>query len=462
MTTNQDTSYRAVRYLYYSSFVWLLLGMTFGLILAIKYVWPDFLVVGPLQKYLQYGRIRPVHTKMVLYGWLSTAQVAGLFYVIPKLTRTPLQHPRLALIAGHLWNVFNGVGVITLMLGYTTAIEYAEYLWPIDIVLFALFAGVMFICFRTIANRKEKQLYVSLWYFMGSLIWFPLLYLVGNLPNGVISGIPQALAAWFFGHNIVGLWFTTVGVGFLYYLLPKLTKNPLYSHKLSLIGFWTIATFYVWNGPHHLQNGPIPNWIMKAGTIPSILLIIPVWTVLANVFGTMKGKWQLVSDSVPLKFMLTGSLFYLITCLQGPFQSLMGPSAVIKFTNWIVGHAHMPLFGGFTFINFALIYYGVRDWAGREVYSKKLQETHFWFSVIGFLLFAFSTWTQGVMQGFGWADGKQYGIQFVELMTALRPFSMVRGVGGILMFLGQVVFVYNIFRSVRDGKPVEKESQKTA
>lgn len=462
MTTNQDASYKAVRYLYYSALVWLLLGMLVGLTLAIKYVWPDFLVVGALQKYLSYGRIRPIHTKCVLYGWLSTAQVAGLFYVIPKLTRSPLQHPRLAMIVGHLWNIFIGVGVITLSLGYTSAIEYAEFLWPIDIVLAVLFVSVVFICYRTIVNRKEKQLYVSLWYFMGSLLWFPFLYIIGNIPNGWIGGIPQALAAWFFGHNVVGLWFTTVGVGFLYYLLPKITKNPLYSHKLSLIGFWTIATFYVWNGPHHLQNGPIPAWVMKAGTIPSILLIIPVWTVLANVFGTMKGKWQVVSESIPLKFMITGSIFYLITCLQGPFQSLMGPSAVLKFTNWIVGHAHMPLFAAFSFISFALIYYSFPDWAGREIYSRKLMDAHFWFSIIGFLMFAFSTWTQGVLQGLGWAEGKQYGIQFVELMTALRPFAIVRTVGGILMFTGTLVFVYNIYRSAKDGKIVVSTNQKTA
>ncbi len=460
--TNQELSYRAVRYLYYSAIVWLLFGMTIGLILATKYVWPDFLVIGQLQKYLSYGRIRPAHTNSVLLGWLSLANTAGIFYVIPRLTRAPLAHPRLALIVGYLWNIFNGIGVITLALGFTSAIEYAEYLWPLDIVFAALFGCIIFICFRTIANRTERQLYVSLWYIMGSLLWFPLLFIVGNIPNGWIGGIPQALAAWFYGHNIVGLWFTTIGVAFIYYLLPKLTKNPLYSHKLSLIGFWTIATFYVWNGPHHLQNGPVPAWIMKAGIIPSVLLIIPVWTVLANVFGTMKGKWHLFSQNIPLKFVITGSIFYLITCLQGPFQSLMGPSSILKFTNWVVGHAHMPLFAGFSFVSFALIYYSFPDWSGREIYSKKLMDAHFWFSVIGFLMFAFTTWTQGVLQGFAWAEGKQYGLQFVEVMTALRPFSIVREVGGLLMFLGQVVFAYNIYRSAKHGVPVEQAGQKTA
>ncbi|WP_139491564.1 cbb3-type cytochrome c oxidase subunit I [Brevibacillus dissolubilis] len=462
MVTNEQLSYRAIRYIYYSAIVWLLVGMTVGLILSIKYVWPDFLVIGPLQKYLQYGRIRPVHTNSVILGWLTMAYVAGLFYVIPKLTRAPLAHPRLALIVGYLWNIFNGLGGLTLIGGYTTAIEYAEYLWPIDLVFFGLFACVMFICFRTISNRREKQLYVSLWYFMGSLIWFPLLFIIGNIPNGMIGGIPQALAAWFYGHNVIGLWITTVGVGFTYYLLPKLSKNPLYSHKLSLIGFWTIATFYVWNGPHHLQNGPVPSWLMKAGVIPSVLLIIPVWSVLANVFGTMKGKWQLVSHDVSLKFLITGMIFYLITCVQGPFQSLMGPSSVLKFTNWVVGHAHMPLFGAFSSVVFALIYHGFKDFAGREIYSKKLMDMHYWFSVIGFLVFAFSTWTQGVLQGFAWAEGKQYGIQFVEVMQALRPFSIFRSAGGFLMFAGQVVFAYNIYRSAKDGIPVEKKDQQTA
>ncbi|MCF6092602.1 cbb3-type cytochrome c oxidase subunit I [Microaerobacter geothermalis] len=448
---------RAVKYFYYSSFIWLLIGMLVGLIVAIKYIAPDFLVWGPLGKFLSYGRIRPIHTNGVLFGWLSMAYVGGIFYVLPSLTRTPLSNPRLAVATGVLWNIFMVLAVVVLLLGYTTSIEYAELPLFMDVYVVILVALVIFISFRTIVNRNEKKLYVSIWYIMGSLLWLPLLYIVGNLPYRWIGGVPQANMAWFYGHNVIGLWFTTVGVGFIYFLLPKLTKNPLYSHKLSLIGFWTIATFYVWNGPHHLQNGPIPLWLMKAGVIPSVLLIIPVWTVLANVFGTMKGKWHVVADSIPLKFMIVGAIFYLITCLQGPFQSLMGPSAILKFTNWVIGHAHMPLFGAFSFVVFALMYYSLPKMTGKQIYSTSLMNWHFWLSTVGFLLFAFSMWVAGVLQGFAWAEGKQYGMQFVEVILALRPFSMIRAIGGGMMFIGQFIFVYNAIRSVRDGKPIPQQ-----
>ncbi|MED0677464.1 cbb3-type cytochrome c oxidase subunit I [Aneurinibacillus thermoaerophilus] len=461
------TSYenKAVRFFFYSSLAWLIVGMIIGLILAIKYVWPDFLVWGAfLQKYLSYGRIRPVHTHILIFGWLSMAYVAGLLYVIPQLTRKSLEHPRFVRSLGVIWNVYMILAIITLSMGYTTTIEYAETVWPLDLLLIVLVAGITYACFKTIAKRNEKQLYVSLWYFMGSLIWLPFLYIIGNIVTYFISGVPQALAGWFYGHNIIGLWLTTVGVGFIYYLLPLLSKNPLYSHKLSLIGFWTIATFYVWNGPHHLQNGPIPAWLMKAGVVPSVLLIIPVWTVLANVFGTMKGKWHVISENVPLKFVVTGAIFYLITCLQGPFQSLMQPSAILKFTNWIIGHAHMPLFAAFSFVLFALFYYALPTLTGRKIYSQALMNWHFWLSVIGFLIFAFTTWTAGVMQGFAWAEGKQYGVPFLEVVISLQPFSIARAIGGTLMFTGQLIFIYNVRRSLKDGQllSLEEKSSSTA
>ena len=259
---------------------------------------------------------------------------------------------------------------------------------------------------------------------------------------------------WFYGHNVLGLWFTTVGIGTMYYLLPKLTGKPIYSHKLSLIGFWTIGTFYVWNGPHHLVNSPIPLWLMKAGIIPSILLIIPVWTVLANVIGTMKGKWHLVQDDVRLKFLITAMIFYLMACLQGPFQALMSVSAVIKYTHWVPGHAHMAPFGAFSFIGFIMIYYAVPRMSGKDIYSKSAQNWHYYLSVLGFLVFAFSMWIAGVMQGFAWMDG----ISFMETVNMTRPFVAVRAVGGTLMIVAQFFFAWNIIMTLKAGKQFKADT----
>ncbi len=459
--TSSDT-YRPTKIFFYSSLVWLVIGMIYGLILAFKFIWPNFLVWGPLQVILQFGRIRPVHTNMLLFGWLTMANIGALFYVIPKLCRNQLSFPKMATFLGYFWNFIIVVGSIALTMGYTTVTEYGE--WPlwIDILVVIGVAMLALICFSTIANRNEKQLYVSLWYFMGSLIWLPGLYIIGNLPYKLLSGVPQFLIFWFYGHNVIGLWFTTVGVGLIYYLLPYLTKNPLYSHRLSLIGFWTIATFYVWNGPHHLQNGPIPLWLMKAGIIPSVLLIIPVWAVLANVFGTMKGKWHAVAHNTPLKFLVTGAIFYLITCLQGPFQSLQGPSSIVKFTDWVPGHAHLPVFGAFSYVAFSVMYYVLPKIVYHNIYSNRLMETHFWLSTIGLLLFTFSTWTAGVFEGFAWIEGAQYGLQFVEMLTAMQPFFWIRTVGGTLMFVAQIFFIINLYKTFQLGKKSQNTNESSA
>ncbi|WP_026690594.1 cbb3-type cytochrome c oxidase subunit I [Alteribacter aurantiacus] len=454
--------FRPAKIYFYSSLFWLGAGLTYGLILSLKFIWPNFLAYGPLQIILQYGRIRPIHTNIVLFGWLTMANVGALFYIIPKLCRNRLSFPRLAYGSAFIWNAVVFAGTVVLTLGYTTTTEYAE--WPlwIDIIVVLMFGAIAFICFATIANRNEKQLYVSLWYFMGSLIWLIGLYIIGNLPYKMLSGVPQFLIFWFYGHNVIGLWFTTVGVGILYYLLPLLTKNPLYSHKLSLIGFWTIATFYVWNGPHHLQNGPIPLWLMKAGVIPSVMLIIPVWSVLANVFGTLKGKWHAVPHNVPLMFVVVGSIFYLITCLQGPFHSLQGPSSVIKFSDWVPGHAHLPLFGAFSFIAFAMMYYAIPKIIDHDIHSKKLMGAHFWFSVVGMFLFAFSTWTAGVLEGLAWIEGAQYGMQFVEMLVGMRPLFIIRAIAGALMLVGQMIFVVNLAVTIGKARNAQKGQENSA
>ncbi|SER90765.1 cbb3-type cytochrome c oxidase subunit I [Salipaludibacillus aurantiacus] len=446
-STKKDPYLPSKIYLY-SSLFWLALGMIYGLILSLKFLWPNFLAFGPFQVFFQYGRIRPVHTNLVLFGWLTMANIGALFYVIPKLCRNQLSFEKIAAGTGIVWNIIVLAGTVALTMGFTTTTEYAE--WPlwIDVLVILGMAAVALVCFATIATRKEKQLYVSLWYFMGSLIWLIGLYIIGNLPYKLLSGVPQFLIFWFYGHNVIGLWFTTVGVGLIYYLLPYLTRNPLYSHKLSLIGFWTIATFYVWNGPHHLQNGPIPLWLMKAGVIPSVLLIIPVWSVLANVFGTLKGKWHALSRNTPLKFLIVGAVFYLVTCLQGPFHSLQGPSSVIKFTDWVPGHAHLPLFGAFSFVAFSFMYVFLPKMLKTKLYSNKLMEWHFYLAVTGMFLFAFSTWSAGVLEGFAWIEGAQYGMQFVEMLISMRPFFAIRAVAGVAMLISSFVFIYNLAMTI--------------
>lgn len=432
----------AAKYWLISSIVWILFGMTLGLLTATKQINPDILN----NRWTTYGHIRSAHVMLVIYAWLSMAYIGSMFYMIPKLAKTELYSEKLGNMSAMLYNIILLEGFFALIFGQTSVIEYGEFPIWVDIQILAAIILVAYNLFKTVGQRKEKMLYVSLWYFLGSLLWLPLTWIVGNFPPSLIpNGVQQGLMGWFLGHNAIGLWMTTVGVGQIYFLLPILTKKPLYSHQLSMIGFWTIATFYVWNGPHHLMNGPIPSWISKAGIIPSLLLIIPVWSVLANFFGTMKGAWHKTRDDVTLRFVVGGSIFYLMACIQGPLQALPSVSSVIKFTHWTVGHAHMGPFGAFSFTSFAAIYFIINRITGKAIWSKKLQEAHFWLSTVGFLIFSFSLWSAGVIQGFAWIEG----IPFLETVLMVEPYIIARAIGGSMMFLGQIFFSYNIYKTFK-------------
>lgn len=430
---------------------WIIIGMSMGLLTATKQIWPELLN----NRWFTYGHVRSAHVMLVIYAWLSMAYVGSMFYMIPKLAKTKVYSEKMGNFALVFYNIVILEGFFALLLGQTEVIEYGEFPLWVDVQLLVAIGLVAYNLFKTVGRRKEKMLYVSLWYFLGSLLWLPLTWIVGNFPaQWIPSGVQQGLMGWFLGHNAIGLWMTTVGVGQIYYLLPKLTGRPLYSHQLSMIGFWAIATFYVWNGPHHLMNGPIPGWISKAGVIPSIVLLIPVWAVLANFWGTMKGSWSQTRTSVPLRFTVAGTIFYLFACLQGPLQALPSVSSVIKFTHWTVGHAHMGPFGAFSFTSFAAIYYILPKIVGREMFSKRAMEAHFWFSTVGFLVFAFSLWIAGVVQGFAWIDG----IPFLQTVLMMEPYVQGRAIGGTMMYVAQFFLAWNMYKTIKLAK-LEKKQQ---
>lgn len=440
-----DEKWSSSKNWFISAVIWIIIGMSLGLLTATKQINPDLLN----NRWTTYGHIRSAHVMLVIYAWLSMAYVGSMFYMIPKLLKTKVFSEKMGNLTCILYNIVIIEGFFALLAGQTSVIEYGEFPLWVDVQILAVIILVAYNLFKTVGQRKEKMLYVSLWYFLGSLLWLPLTWIVGNFPPSLIpSGVQQGLMGWFLGHNAIGLWMTTVGVGQIYYLLPKLTGRPLYSHELSMIGFWTIATFYVWNGPHHLMNGPIPSWISKAGIIPSVLLLIPVWAVMANFFGTMKGAWAETKTNVPLRFVVAGSIFYLMACIQGPLQALPSVSSVIKFSHWTVGHAHMGPFGAFSFTSFAAIYYIIPKIVGKEIFSKRAMEAHFWFSTIGFLIFSFSLWVAGLVQGFAWIEG----IPFLQTVIMMKPYVAGRAIGGTMMYVGQFFLAYNLYKTMKSAR----------
>lgn len=445
----------ASRNFYYTAVLWMAIGMSFGLFAALLLILPDLVREIPVLEYFTFGRVRPVHTNLVMFGWLSGAYFGTLYYMIPRLGGTQLYSERLGNFTVVLHNLLMTSYGAAMLFGQNQGREYAEQPWINKMLTVVLFGLVAYNVIMTLAHRKEKELYVTAWYMLGAVVTTPIVYIIGNqflLPTNPISGVNDAVVNWFYGHNILGYWFTPVGIGAVYYMLPKMTGNPVWSHRLSMIGFWVIFFVYGPTGAHHLVNGPVPYWLQTVAIAFSVTLIIPVWTVLTNFYGTLNGKWGAVKDSVPLKFMVSAMVFYFITCFQGPMQALRSVSAITHFTNWVVGHAHLALLGTFSFIMFASIYYALPRLINREMYSEKLMDWHFWLSLTGFTLFFVSLTIGGLVQGSYWAANQS--VNFIESVISQRPYHIVRAIGGTMILSAQFLFIYNIYKTAVAGKEV--------
>jgi cbb3-type cytochrome c oxidase subunit I len=433
---------------WYSSLFWLLFASTMGLVTSLLFVWPT--VYGGIHA-MAFGRIRPLHTDIITFGWISMAQVGSMIYIVPRLCRAPLLSERFANFLAWAWNFTIFLGCATLWTGHTEGKRYAEFIQPVDwLVVFALL-GLTVLILGTIAQRRERLMYVSLWYFAGTVCWYPIIYILGNRTFFAVNGLNDAIVGWFYGHNTLGLWFTTMGVGTTYYLLPKAVNKPIYSHLLSLLGFWTIAVFYAPIGAHHILQTPIPEWLKAIASTSSALMVIPVLTVLINFFLTMEDRWHMVPGNTPLKFLTLGTVCYLITCFQGPLQATRAVNAYLHFSQWVVGHAHMALTGTFTNFQIAMIYYALPKILKRPIYSERIANIQFWTTVSSFSLFFLSLTVAGLQQAAGWSF--QGSVQFVGLW--LKPMYFVRSFSGLFLVFTFYLFVYNIYMTVRGAKSDE-------
>jgi len=391
--------------------------------------------------WLTYGRLRPIHTNGMLFGWLLAADMGLCYYMVPRLCGVKLWSEKLGLATLALWIVIILGAVVTLALGQNQGLEYAEL--PLWLDVLVTLAWVMFgvNVFATVATRKYTQMYVSLWYVMAAILWTAFVYIVGNFATIFTSGVNQANLNWFYVHNAVGLIFTPLGLGIGYYYIPKAAETPLYSHRLSMIGFWSLAFVYVWTGAHHMLHGPISQWLQTVAILFSVMLMIPVWTLVWNFLATMKGQWHQLQDNVPIKFLMAGTVFYLLTCFQGPMHSLRTVNAIVSKTDWIVGHAHMAVLGAFSFFAVAGAYYSVPRMLGTRLHSQKMANASFWLWLIGGLSFFVSLWIGGFLQGLQWNDTS---IPFIDTVKFMKPFWSVRLVGGTLMFIGILLFFWNL------------------
>jgi cytochrome c oxidase cbb3-type subunit 1 len=424
-----------------------------GLIVATKFVIPEFMGTIPQ---LTFGRLRALHTNGVLFGWLLAADMGLVFHLVPRLCGNKLWSEKLGVANAVLFIAIILGAVFTTTAGMTQGLEYAELPFVLDVAV--TLAWVMFgiNVYATVATRKHEQIYVSVWYIMGAVVWTAFVYISGNFATMFFTGTNQANLNWFYVHNAVGLIFTPLGIGIAYYFIPKAANSPLYSHKLSMIGFWSIAFIYVWTGAHHMIHGPISQWLQTISILFSLCLIVPVWTVVLNFFATVSGKWDKVREDPVLKFLMAGTTFYVLTCFQGPMHSTRTVNAIVSKTDWIVGHAHMAVLGAFSSFAVGGALYVVPILAGRKLYSAKLANLSFWLIFTGGIVFFAGLWVGGFMQGLQW---NQWQIPFIDTVKFMRPFWIFRLFSGVFVYVGIFLVFFNLIRTLTGATEPETQAQ---
>jgi len=432
--------------------VWFAVGALYGLFSAIHLVAPEFF--NNLAA-LVFGRTRPVHVNTMLFGFIGTMLLGCALYYVPALLRTRLWSEPLAWVSFAFWNVAVLSGPVTFPFGITQGREYAEYVWIFDVsVVLAILALIVNLVMTT-ATRRENTLYVSVWYVFGAALWTAAVYPIGNVmwhpSTGAMPGLLDSIILWFYGHNVVGLFLTPLAIGAAYFVLPRVTQRPLYSHTLSLVGFWTLIALYSHIGGHHILQAPIPNWLKTITIVDSVAMIVPVYTVLANLWLTVRGRGGKLWDSPSGRFVMAGTLWYLVVCTQGPVQSLPSVQRITHFGNWVVGHAHIAVLGFSGFIALGTMWHVLPMVARRRVYSRRLVNLQFGLVLIGLLGFFAVLTTAGLIQGAAWDSGETV----YRALPKIAPYMVLRALFGLFILTGAFVGLANLILTLRRGQRAE-------
>jgi len=463
-----------------------LVGMTIGVFIAFELAFPSLnLILGEsLAEYTNFSRLRPLHTDAVAFGFTVSGIFATWYYVGQRVLKVSMAESKFLMFIGKLqfWLYVIGVtaAVVSLFMGYTTSKEYAEFEWPIDIAIVVVWVLWGVSIFGLIGIRREKSLYISVWYYIATFLGVAMLYVFNNMEiptyfasggHGDImhsvsmyAGTNDALVQWWYGHNAVAFVFTVPIVAMIYYFLPKESGQAIYSYKLSLLSFWGLMFVYLWAGGHHLLFSTVPDWVQTMGSIFSVVLILPSWGSAINMLLTMKGEWQQVAASPLIKFMVLGSTFYMFSTLEGPIQAIKSVNAIAHFTDWIVGHVHDGTLGWVGFMIIAALYHMAPRVFKRELYSKSLMATQFWIQTLGIVLYFTSMWIAGITQGMMWRAHDEFGnlaYSFIDTVDVLHPYYALRGLGGLFYLIGFFIFAYNIYKTM-SARPVEEAELQNA
>lgn len=461
---------RIVKNFSLATIFWGVIGMLVGLLAACQLVWPEL----NLTSWLSFGRIRPLHTNAVIFAFVGNGIFAGVYYSLQRLLKTRMWSDTLSSINFWGWQIIILSAVLTLPFGYTTGKEYAELEWPIDIAITILWVVFGWNLFATILKRRVKHLYVAIWFYIATFITVAVLHIVNSfeLPvsllksYSVYAGVQDALVQWWYGHNAVAFFLTTPYLGLMYYFVPKAANRPVYSYRLSIIHFWALIFIYIWAGPHHLLYTSLPDWAQSLGVVFSIMLIAPSWGGMLNGLLTLRGAWDRVRESVVLKFMVVAITCYGMSTFEGPMMSLKSVNVISHFTDWTIAHVHIGGMGWNGMLTFGMLYWIIPKIYQRKLYSIKLANIHFWIATIGILLYAIPLYWAGFTQGLMWQDfnpdGTLVNKDFLDTVTALRPYYAMRALGGGVFVIGAVLMSYNLIRTMSLGSLLAEEPAEAA
>jgi len=439
--------------------VWLLGGTLYGLFGAIDLVAPEFFNNIPA---LVFGRARPVHVNTVFLGFAAGTLIGAAFYYVPRLLRTSLWSGSLAWVSFVFWNLAVLSGPLTFPFGWTQGREYAEYVWIADVSVMLALVTVIVNLVMTVARRRENLLYVSVWYVLGAAVWTAGVYPIGNVmwhpSTGALPGLMDSVALWFYGHNVVGLLLTPLAIAAAYFILPRVTRTPLYSHTLSLVGFWTLVVIYTHIGGHHILQTPIPNWLKTISVVDSLAMFVPVFTVLANIWLTVRGKGGALWSDPAGRWVMTGTIWYLVVCVQGPLQSLPQVQRLTHFTNWVIGHAHIAVLGFAGFIALGTLWHVLPLASGRRIWSSRLVNLQWGLVLFGIVGFVVVLTAAGLVQGAGWNSGETV----YRVLPQIAVYMTLRILLGIFIIAGATVGLWNVVMTLRRGEPLRDEGPPNA
>ncbi|MDB5983615.1 MAG: hypothetical protein JWQ69_4630 [Pseudomonas sp.] len=454
-------NYAVVRRFTIMTLIWGILGMSMGVFLAAQLVWPQLSFDLP---WITFGRLRPVHTNLVIFAFGGGALLGTSFYVVQRTSRVRLISDSLANFVFWGWQAIIVSLIITYPLGLTTSKEYAEMEWPIAWATLIVWIAYAYVFFGTIAIRKVKHIYVGNWFYGAFVVVTAMVHVVNHIAIPVslfksyivYSGATDAMIQWWYGHSVVGFILSVGFLGMMYYFVPKQAERPIYSYRLSIVHFWSIITLYIWAGPHHLHYTALPDWAQSLGMAMSIILLAPSWGGMINGMMTLSGAWHKLRTDPILRFLVVSLAFYGMSTFEGPMMAIKTVNSLSHYTDWTIGHVHAGALGWVAMISIGTLYHMIpKLWGREQMYSIGLINAHFWLGTVGTVLYIASMWVNGITQGLMWRainDDGTLTYSFVEALQASHPGYIVRLCGGGVFAFGMLLMAYNTWRTVRAGE----------